>query len=138
MSWRGLFLAGALLAGAGCASPAELRSGINEDLRFTSKIMGFALDARVESLRLRIALLKAYKKDPRLPRLKAELGTIEENEARLRRLQAVKEDLLREYQRLIRRYPADGAPPALAEERPEPAPKPTPKASPAKPGSSGG
>lgn len=101
-----LGLASLLLGG--CVSQEEVHRGIRDDLRFTGRIMGFALDARVESIHTRIALLKAYKGDPKLPQLEKAFGTVADLEQRLAKVNAEKRSLMEEHQRLQARYQEGG------------------------------
>lgn len=96
--WLLLFL-------GGCVSQGDINAAVRDDLRFTGRIMGFALDARVESLKTRIALLKAFKDDPKLKQLEQELGTLASLEQRLNRVHEAKRSLVEEHQRLMLRYP---------------------------------
>ncbi len=107
--WIAGALSGALLTATGCVSQQEVYRGIRDDLRFTGRIMGFSLDARVDSIRSRMALLRAFKGDKRLPLLEKELGTMAELEQRLAKVNAEKRSLMEEHQRLQRRYqPEEG------------------------------
>ena len=77
-----------------------------DDLRFTGRIMGFALDSNLEALETRLALLEAMQDDPAFPKLTAKLGTIDEVKAKLERVQGAKRTLMEEYGRLQERYGA--------------------------------
>jgi len=98
----------ALGLSAGCVSQEDLYRGVSDDLHFTGKVLGFALDADIEALATRLALLKAFQDDPKLPLLEAQLGTIAEVEAKLKRIQAERRGLLEEHQRLKARYTIGG------------------------------
>ncbi len=103
---RALLLSLCVLVLGACVSQAELNQALNDDLRYTGRVMGFALDAQEEALSLRLALLKAFEGDPRLALLEAELGSLVEAQAKLERVQAEKRSLVEESQRLRARYPA--------------------------------
>ena len=70
-----LTIAAVLSLVAGCATQDDINRAITDDLRHTSHVMGYAIDADLEVLALRAALLKAYAGDPKLPALEKELGT---------------------------------------------------------------
>lgn len=103
----GLALGGLALAlASGCASQGDVDRAVADDLRFTGRILGFALDSNVEALETQLALLEAMKDDPVFPRLTAELGTIDDVKAKLERVQGAKRTLMEEYGRLQERYGA--------------------------------
>jgi len=122
-----------LALSVGCATRAELHQAVSDDVRFTSRIMGFALDADLEALETRLALLRAFDGDPRQAVLVRHLGTPAEVQAKLDRVRAARRELIEASQRLQRRYgpgalgaaepaPAEGAPaPRPTEGAPEPA-----------------
>jgi hypothetical protein len=97
-----------LLLAVGCATQGDIDSAIDEDVRFTGRILGFALDANVEALRIRLELLQAMKGDPRYPELTRRLGSVEEVQAKLDRVQEAKRSLMEEHKRLRDRYRTDG------------------------------
>ncbi|MGE0712430.1 MAG: hypothetical protein AB7N76_10305 [Planctomycetota bacterium] len=107
-SWilRSWGLAAAVALG-GCATQADIDRAVDEDVRFTGRILGFALDAAIESLQARVALLEAMRGDPRFEELQKRLGSIEDVKAKLERVQAQKRSLMEEHQRLRRRYSQD-------------------------------
>lgn len=82
------------LATSACVSPAELDQARLEDLRFSSRMLGFAVDANEQSLQTRLALLAAFEGDPRFELLTQALGTVAENEARLSSLRKAKLELI--------------------------------------------
>ncbi len=94
----------ALALTTGCATTDDINAAMTDDLRHTGGVIGFALDADLEVLNLRLALLKAFEGDPKLPKLEAELGTIADVEAKLDRVRAAKRALLDENKKLRDRY----------------------------------
>ncbi len=94
----------------GCLGQADLDRGLDDNLRFTGRVMGFSLDAAVESLETRLALLRAFEGDPRLPLLEQHLGSAADLQAKLERVQAEKRSLIEENQRLRQRYKPPEAP----------------------------
>lgn len=89
---------------AGCATTDDINAAMTDDLRHTGGVIGFALDADLEVLNLRLAVLKAFEGDPKLPKLEAELGTIADVESKLERVRASKRALLDENKKLRDRY----------------------------------
>ena len=88
----------------GCATTDDINAAMTDDLRHTGGAIGFALDADLEALNLRLAVLKAFQGDPKLPKLEAELGTIADVEAKLERVRASKRAILDENKKLRDRY----------------------------------
>ncbi len=97
-----LALAASLLTG--CVSEGELRQAVSDDLRFTGRVMGFALDASVEALETRRGLLLAFQGDERLPVIEQHLGTLGEVEAKLERVREERRRLIEESQALRTRW----------------------------------
>lgn len=122
-----------LILAGGCVSQAELNQAVSDDVRFTSRIMGFALDADREALETRLALLRAFDGDPHQEVLVRHLGTAAEVEAKLDRVRAAQRELIAASQRLQRRYGPDAieeeppAPKPAPQPEPEPQPEPNPK-----------
>ena len=94
MNLRALALCALPLLCSGCLTRAELDQARLVDLRYTTRVIGYAVDAYEASLQSRLSLLRALEDDPRFRQLSQELGTIQENEARLRRVRAGKQELL--------------------------------------------
>lgn len=91
----------ASLALSGCVTQAELNQARRDDLRYTSRVIGYAVDANEVSLQNRLALLRAFERDERFGLLTKELGTIEENEERLRRVRKAKLKIVKDGQMRI-------------------------------------
>jgi hypothetical protein len=85
----------------GCASQADVRKPLQEHLVVTGRIMGFALDAQMEALETKLALVEAD------PRLEARLGKPEEIRKRIERVRADQLALQAELKALKDRYPLD-------------------------------
>lgn len=100
--WRWIWLG--LLAG--CATQGELERGLTENARYTSRVVGFALEAEEEALRTRRALLVLLEGHPRRAELEQELGTAEELEQKAARVAAARHDLVEEGKRLVTRFGA--------------------------------
>lgn len=96
------------LLGAGCASQDDLNRATSDNLRFTARVVGFALDADLESLDARLAILRAFKDDPKIGALEQELGTIAEVEAKRDRIRAAQRALMEESKKLRARYRPEG------------------------------
>lgn len=112
MSWsRRLALALTLVASTGCVAREDLHRAMDDQTRFTGRLMGFALDAHHETLRTHLALLRAFEGDPKLTLLVQHLGTIADVEAKLERVREEKRSLIEENQRLRDRYAVEGAAP---------------------------
>ena len=86
---------------SGCATQDDVRKPLQEHLAITGRIMGFALDAQVETLEMKLALLEAD------PKLEARLGKPEAVRAKLERVQAEKLSLQNALKELKDRYPPE-------------------------------
>ncbi len=93
----------ALLLG-GCASQDDINRAITEDVRFTARIAGFALDADLESLDTRLAILRAFADDPKIGAIEKELGTIADLEKKRDRVREAQRSLMDESKKLRARY----------------------------------
>lgn len=91
----------ALVCASGCVSRAELNQARLDDLRYTSRVIGYAVDANEGALQTRIALLRAFKGDPRFPLLVEALGTLEANEAQLAGVRKSKLEIVQDGQRVM-------------------------------------
>jgi hypothetical protein len=96
-------LVGALLLG-GCLSREDLNRAMDDQARFSGRVMGFALDAHQQTLESQLALLHAFQGDPRLGELERRLGSIADVEAKLERVREQRRSLIEESQRLRARY----------------------------------
>ena len=92
---------GLSLALSGCLSRAELNQARLDDLRYMTRVIGFAVDANELSLQSRLTILRAFEGDERYALLEAELGTIKDNEERLGRVRDAKRKLVSEGQRIM-------------------------------------
>ncbi|MCO5167369.1 MAG: hypothetical protein M9894_13550 [Planctomycetes bacterium] len=104
-------LALALLAPLpGCLSREDLDRAMDDQTRFSGRVMGFALDAHQETLRAQLALLRAFEgQDEVRIQLEQHLGSAAEVEAKLERVRQERRSLIEESQRLRERYrPAGG------------------------------
>ena len=88
---------------AGCASQQDVRKPLQEHLVVTGRIMGFALDAQMEALETKLALVEAE------PKLEAKLGKPEEVRKKIERVRAEQLSLQGELKGLKDRYPLDEA-----------------------------
>lgn len=104
-AWAGI---GAVLL-TGCVSRGELAAALAEDVRYTSRVVGFALEAQEEALRTRRLLLQVLADHPRREELLRQVEPPEALEAKDERLARARRELLEEGQRLLRRFGADGA-----------------------------
>lgn len=94
-----------LLALAGCGvSEKEFAQAIDDDVRFSSRVMGFALDAHQETLETQLALLAAFEADPRRAEIEKVVGSAAEIKKKIDRVKADKQSLIEEAQRLRARY----------------------------------
>ena len=100
-------LACALLL-TGCVSQDELRRAMDDQVRYTGRVTGFALDAHEETMRAQAALLRAFEGDPKLPLIEQHLGTIADLEKKLERVREARRSLNEENQRLRDRWGVDG------------------------------
>jgi len=83
-----------VLASSGCVTQAELNQARRDDLRYMSRVIGYAVDANELSLQSRLTILRAFEEDPKFELLVRELGSIKENEERLRRVRDAKLELV--------------------------------------------
>jgi hypothetical protein len=90
-----------LSLGSGCGSPREIRKPLQEHVTITGRVMGFALDAQMEALETKIALLEAD------PKLEARLGKLEEARKKLERVRTEQLALQAELRAIKERYPLD-------------------------------
>ena len=88
----------------GCVSRGELQAALAENARYTSRVVGFALDAQEEALRTRRALLLLAADHPRRAELERELGTLEELDQKAARVASARHDLVEEGKRLLARF----------------------------------
>jgi hypothetical protein len=88
---------------------AELNAAVADELRFSGRVMGFALDAHQETLRSQLALLDSFQGDARLPELEKRLGTRGDIEAKLERVAGTRRSLIEENQRLRLRYEVEAS-----------------------------
>lgn len=105
---RALLLA-LVLSLSGCwASREETRQGLDDDMRFSTRVMGFALDAHMETLRTQLGVLQAFEDDAKVMKeLEARLGTKAQVQAKLERVELDRRSLLEEAQRLKKRWGND-------------------------------
>lgn len=104
LDWRRA-LAGALLCALpGCATQSDIDKAVDDDVQFTGKIMGFAIDARLESLQTKLAVLETFEKEPKFEELTQRLGTIAQVKEAITRTQAAKRQLLDDHKALRLRY----------------------------------
>ena len=104
-------LALALLGAAllpGCVTQTELNQARRDDLRYMSRVIGYAVDANELSLTSRLTILRAFEKDARFELLVKELGTIQENEERLKRVRQAKLEIVKDGQLRIQGLLAEG------------------------------
>lgn len=92
----------------GCVSREDLHRAMDDQVRFSGRVMGFALDAHQETLRAQLGLLRAFDGDPKRMQLEDHLGTIAELEAKLERVREERRGLIEESQRLRDRYKVEG------------------------------
>jgi hypothetical protein len=97
----------ALLLLAGCGvTQKELDRAVQDQLQVQGRVMGFALDAQLETLELQLALVR------RDPKLAAELGKTEaELLKKIDRARSEQRDLALEIKRLRDKYPVEGETP---------------------------
>lgn len=93
----------------GCLSRDDLHRAMDDQARFSGRVMGFALDAHQETLRGQLALLRAFDGDDatRIV-LEQHLGSVAEIEAKLERVREERRSLIEEAQRLRDRYKVEG------------------------------
>jgi hypothetical protein len=89
------------LALPACATQTDVRKPVQEQLVVTGRIMGFALGARLDALRTRLAVVEAD------PKLEATLGTPAEIRKEIERVNAEKLSLEAELKALKDRYPLE-------------------------------
>ena len=65
-----------------------------DDLRYMTRVIGFAIDANELSIQSQLTLLRAFEKDPRFDEMVKALGTIKDNELRLQNLRQRKREML--------------------------------------------
>ncbi|MBX3466558.1 MAG: hypothetical protein KF878_06630 [Planctomycetes bacterium] len=93
------------LALGGCLSRGDLDRAMDDQTRFSGRIMGFALDSHQETLRAQLALLRAFDGDDAVRlQLEQHLGSVAEIEAKLERVRQERRSLIEESQRLRERY----------------------------------
>ena len=97
---RSLALALCLLAG--CATQTDVRKPLHDELRLTGRIMGFALDAQMDALETRLAVVEAD------PKLEAKLGKPEEIRKKIECVRADQLALQEELRAIQKRYPLEG------------------------------
>lgn len=100
MRWTAIV---ALTVLPGCVSRGELQAGLAEQARYTSKVVGFALDAHEEALATRRLLAEVLADHPRRAELLPLLAS-EQLEAKAERVAAARRELVEEGQRLLGRY----------------------------------
>src|SRR5207253_6955158 len=88
----------ALAALAGCASQTDIRKPLQEHIHVTGRIMGFALDAQMEALETKLAVVEAD------PKLEAKLGTSAEIRKKIERVRGDQLSLQAELKTLKDRY----------------------------------
>jgi hypothetical protein len=86
---------------AGCATQSDVRKPLQEHLLVTGKVMGFALDAQMEALETKLAVVEAD------PRLEAKLGKPEEIRKKIERLRGDQLAIQAELKQLKDRYALD-------------------------------
>lgn len=89
------------LALAGCVSQSDVRKPLQEHLVVSGRIMGFALDAQMEALETKLAVVEAE------PKLEAKLGTAAEIRKKIERVRADQLALQAELKALKDRYPLE-------------------------------
>jgi len=89
------------LGSSGCVTQSELNQARRDDLRYMSRVIGYAVDANEVALQSRLTILRAFEKDAKFELLVRELGTIKENEERLRRVRDAKLEIVSEGQQRI-------------------------------------
>ncbi|MEZ0231098.1 MAG: hypothetical protein ACAI25_20955 [Planctomycetota bacterium] len=97
-----LALAVTLLLSGGCVSESDVRKPVQDQLLLTGRIMGFALDARMEALETRLAVVEAD------PKFEAKLGKPEEIRKKIERVRADQLALQAELKVLRERYALEG------------------------------
>jgi hypothetical protein len=95
-------LALAPLVLAGCVSQDDVRHPLQEHMAVSARVMGFALDAQLETLELKLAMVR---KDPSLA---ASLGTEAQIMTKLDRVKTDQKQIQEELQRLKAKYPVEG------------------------------
>ena len=98
----------AVLLCAGCVSQDDLNRATTDNVRFSARVVGFALDADLESLAARLAILRAFQDDPKIGLLEKELGTIADLEAKRERVRESQRTLMEESKKLRARYRPEG------------------------------
>lgn len=94
---------------AGCLSRDDLNRAMDDQTRFSGRVMGFALDSHQETLRAQLALLRAFDGDDATRViLEQHLGSVAEIEAKLERVREERRSLIEEAQRLRDRYQVGG------------------------------
>lgn len=97
-------LVGLLLLG-GCLSREDLHRAMDDQTRFSGRVMGFALDAHQQTLESQLALLHAFAGDPTTHmEIVRRIGSIADVEAKLERVREERRSLIEESQRLRARY----------------------------------
>lgn len=91
----------ALVLLVGCASESDVRKPLQEHLLVTGRIMGFALDAQMEALETKLAVVEAD------PKLEAKLGKPEEIRKKIQRVRGDQLALQAELKALKDRYPLE-------------------------------
>jgi hypothetical protein len=95
---RALLLAVVL---GGCVSQSDVRKPLQEHIVISGRIMGFALDAQMETLEMKLALVEAD------PKLEAKLGKPEEIRKRIERVRADQLAIQAELKAFKDRYPLE-------------------------------
>ncbi len=95
---RILLLAALLLLAPSCVSQTDVRKPVQDQLLLTGRIMGFALDAQMEALETKLAVVEAS------PSLEAKLGKPEEIRKKIQRVRADQLALQQELKVLRDRY----------------------------------
>ena len=90
-----------LVVAAGCVSQTDVRKPLQEHLAATGRVMGFALDAEMQALETRLAVVEAE------PKLQATLGKPEEIRKKVERVQQEKLALEQELKAIKDRYPLE-------------------------------
>ncbi len=86
---------------SGCVSQSDVRKPLQEHVMITGRIMGFALDAQMETLEMKLALVEAD------PKLEARLGKPEEIRKRIERVRADQLAIQAELKAFKDRYPLE-------------------------------
>lgn len=105
MTLRASLLACVVLAApAGCVGQGDINAPVQQQLAVTGRVMGFALDAQIETLELKLALVR---KDPSLA---ASLGTEASILGKIDRVRNDQREIQEELRRLKTRYAVEEGP----------------------------